>query len=550
MHTVMSGFRRLIAAAACVLLAAGCSSSSVSGRSGSPGKPVSGGTLTFAVDAEPVSWDFQVSPQDITGELDRNIVDSLVWQDSSGVLRPWLATSWQTSKDLKTFTFKLRHGVTFSDGTPFNAEAVKANFDRVADPKTKSQYAAALLGPYAGATVLDPYTVAVRFSKPFAPFLQAASTTYLGFYSPKAIRAQASKFVAGGTALVGTGPFVFTRYVKSQSAELTRNPAYKWGPSTAAHQGPAYLDKLVFRFLPEPSVRVGALSSGQVDVARSVPASDVKALQADSRLRIDRKEKPGGVYNLFLNTAQPPFDDPSVRKAVQRAVNIDQDVKAVEFGQYTRAWSPLSPATPGYDKTLENSWPYDPAKADALLDQAGWTGRDSAGYRTKNGKRLTAEWPQLPASYIQDNRSALGDAIQADLKKVGIQITRPTLDIGSYVTRAYGGKEGIVDNDWARDDGDVLRLFFNSANDVRKGGQNATLYADPQIDQWTDAATATLDESTRAGLYAKTQERAVDLATVVPIYVSTVLDGVSDKVRGFSFTASAWSSFYDAWIAR
>lgn len=335
MRTVMSGFTRLLAASAGVLLAVGCSSSSDSGGQdvSTSSRPVSGGSVTFAVDTEPVSWDIHVSPQDITGELDRNIFDSLVSQDDTGAFKPWLATSWEAAKDLKTFTFTLRHDVTFTDGTPFNAAAVKANFDRIADPKTKSQYASSLLGPYTGTTVVDPYTVKVNFSAPFAPFLQAASTSYLGFYSPKAIAADAAKFGAGGPALVGTGPFVFSRYTKSQSAELTRNPAYKWAPATAEHQGPAYLDKLVFRFLPEPSVRVGALTSGQVDVARAVPAANVATVEANPRVTIARKKAPGGVYNLFLNASKAPFNDPLVRKAVQRAINIDQDVKTVEFGQ-------------------------------------------------------------------------------------------------------------------------------------------------------------------------------------------------------------------------
>lgn len=545
----VSRMRRVVTATACVLLAAACSSTGSSTAGDRPtGKPVSGGTLTFAVDSEPVSWDAQVSPQDITGELERGVLDSLVAQDHSGTIKPWLATSWESSKDLRTFTFHLRHGVTFTDGTPFDAAAVKANFDRIADPATKSQYAAALLGPYQGTTVADPYTAVVHFSKPFAPFLQAASTTALGFYSPKAIAARAEGFAAGGPALVGSGPFVVSSYTKGQRAVLTRNPAYRWGPATAKHQGPAYLEKVVLRFLPEPSVRVGALTSGQVDAAQGLPPVNAKALADSLSVHIERRAKPGGVYNLFLNTVKPPFDDVRVRTAVQRAIAVGQDVKAVQLGQATRAWSPLSPVTPGYDASLVNRWPYDPKLAGRLLDQAGWTGRDSDGYRTKDGRRLSVEWPQLGASYVKDNRGALGQAIQADLKKVGIEVKRPTLDIGTYVTQAYSGKENIVDNDWARDEPDVLRLFFNSANDSRKGGQNASLLADPQVDAWTNQALTTLDTGARAGLYAKVQQRVLDLGAVVPLYIPETRVGVRGKVQDIGYGPSAWPSFYDAWL--
>ncbi len=134
------------------------------------------------------------------------------------------------SDDLKTFTFHLREGVKFTDGTPFDAQAVKVNFDRIVDPATKSQYASSLLGPYTGTTVVDDHTVTVRFSSPVASFLQAASTPYLGFYSPgrdQEVRRQAQRRRSGD---VGTGPFKFTGYTKGQSVTLTRNPDYDWRP--------------------------------------------------------------------------------------------------------------------------------------------------------------------------------------------------------------------------------------------------------------------------------------------------------------------------------
>ena len=551
-----SGTLSLLAGTTAVaLLLAACSSGGTGSASGTgsavaAGTPVQGGSLTYAVDTEPVSFDIQVNQQDITGAIDRNIVDSLVSEDAKGIFHPWLAKSWEVSKDLKTYTFHLRSDVKFTDGTPFDAAAVKTNFDRIANPATKSQYAASLLGPYTGTTVVDPDTVKITFSQPFAPFLQAASAPQLGFYSPATIAKNGAQLGSGGPVDVGTGPFVFSSYTKGQSVVLTRNPNYHWAPATDPHQGPAYLDKLTFRFLPQDSTRIGALQSGQVQGASAIPPADVKTLKADSALNVSVNNAPGAVYSLVLNASKAPFDDPLVRQAVQRGIDVGTDVKSVYFGVYQRAWSPVSPTTPDYAAALENSWPYDPAAANKALDQAGWTARDADGYRTKNGKRLTIEWPLMPQQYIREQRDILGQAVQADLKKIGVAVDRPRLDIGTYITKVYGGQEDIADYSWARFEPDVLRLYFNSASAPAKGGQNATFYKDAQLDSWTETGEATLDPTVRSQVYAQTQQRAISLSLIVPLYVETSVVGASSKVHGLTFDPNTWVEFHDAWLGK
>ncbi|MEV4615458.1 ABC transporter substrate-binding protein [Kitasatospora sp. NPDC049258] len=533
------------------LLIAGCGSGGAGpAQDTAQGAPVQGGSLTYATDVEPISFDIHVSQQDITGAIQRNVFDSLVHQDASGEFQPWLATAWEIAPDLKSYTFHLRDGVKFTDGTPFDAEAVKANFDRIVAKETKSQYAASLLGPYTGTEVIDPHTVKIAFAEPFAPFLQAASTAYLGFYSPKTIKENGTKLGSGGPVDVGTGPFVFTSYTKGQNVVLSRNPDYAWAPTGAGHQGPAYLDKLTIRFLTEDSVRLGALTSGQVQVADPIPPANVKTVQADSRLKLLSTDAPGANYALVLNASKAPLDDPQVRKAVQRGIDLDTDIKSVYFGVYKRAWSPISPTTPGYAKSLENSWPYDRPAADKALDDAGWTTRDADGYRTRGGQRLTLEWPLPPAEFVREQRETLGQAIQADLKKIGIEVTRPRLDIGTYISNVYGGKEHIADYSWARFDPDVLRLYFNSASQPAKGGQNATFYQDAQLDEWTNAGKATFDKTVRQDLYAKTQQRAIDLGLIVPLYVRTSVVGRSAQVQGLTADPNTWLNFHDAWLGK
>ncbi len=545
-------FPMLAVVTAGALLLAGCGSGGTSpaAQGSSSAKPVQGGSLTYATDTEPISFDIHVSQQDATGAIQRNVFDSLVHQDATGEFQPWLAKSWEISPDLKTYTFHLREDVKFTDGTPFDANAVKVNFDRIVAKDTKSQYAASLIGPYTGTEVVDAHTAKVSFSEPFAPFLQAASTAYLGFYSPKTIQENGTKLGTGGPVDVGTGPFVFTSYTKGQSAVLSRNPDYNWAPQGSEHQGPAYLDKLTIRFLTEDSVRLGALQSGQVQVAAPIPPANVKAVQGDSRLQTISADAPGANYALVLNTSKAPFDDPLVRKAVQRGIDIDTDVKSVYFGVYKRAWSPIAPTTPYYDKSLENAWPYDPAVANKALDDAGWTGHDADGYRTKNGQRLTLEWPLPPTEYVREQRDILGQAIQADLKKIGIEVTRPRQDIGTYIANTYGGKEHIADYTWARFDPDVLRLYFNSASQPSKGGQNATFFQDAQLDTWTNTGKGTFDKTVRQDVYSKTQQRAIDLSLIVPLYVRTAVTGTTTQVHGLKADPNTWLFFYDTWLGK
>ncbi|MCD0449832.1 ABC transporter substrate-binding protein [Actinocorallia sp. API 0066] len=546
-------FSRPVATAAVLvaaLLLGGCSSGDDPAAGPSGGTPVQGGEVVFAVDTEPVSFDVHVSQQDITGTILRNLFDSLVHQDGEGKFHPWLAESWEVADDLKSYTFKLRKDVKFTDGTPFDAEAVKVNFDRIADPATKSQLAATLLGPYAGTEVVDAHTAKVTFKESFAPFLQAASTAYLGFYSPKTIKENGDKLAAGGATGVSTGPFVFSGYTKGQSAEFTKNPDYAWAPKDAANSGAAYLDKLTIRFLPEASVRVGSLTSGQIQVAAAVPPQDAQTISGNASLTLDAKDSPGSNFSLFLNTSKAPLNDEKVRKAIQIGINIDAGVKNLYFGQYKRAWTLLSPSTAGYNKALENTWPYDEAAANKLLDEAGWTSRDGEGYRTKDGKRLTVNWPLLPAQFVRDKRDILGQGFQADLKKIGIEADRPQDDIGTYIANVYGGKADIADYSWGRAEPDVLWLLLNGASDPRKGGQNATFLNDPQLTEWTNTGRSTLDEAVRNDVYGKAQQRAIDLAIVVPIYTPTAVTGRAKAVNGLAYDGNAWPVFQGAWLAK
>ncbi|MFE3514102.1 ABC transporter substrate-binding protein [Streptomyces sp. NPDC059166] len=518
--------------------------------SGAPrdgGEPRDGGTLTFSTDVEPDVYDPHVSPADIVGVLLRNVFDSLVSQRPDGTFEPWLAKEWEVSKDGRAYTFRLREDVTFTDGTPFDAEAVKANFEHVVAPATKSQYAATLIGPYDRTEVTGSHSLTVHLKKPYASFLHALSTTYLGFHSPRTLSEHPGELAAGGRFSVGTGPFTFTSRVKGQKLVFTRNAAYGWAPGSAKNQGPAHLEQLVVTFLPENATRVGAVTSGRTDVADSLPANRVATLRKQQGLGVLSHDSPGAVYQYFLNTGRAPLDQLDARLAVRAAVDTEAITRAVFAGQYRRAWGPLSPSTPSYAKSTEDSWGHDPGKAAELLDGLGWSDRDSDGYRVKAGKRFSLRLLYVPA-YTKPERRTFDTAVQDALKKAGIELKLVPLDAGSYTPVRNRGEYDIIAFAWGGSDPDLLRTLFHSGSQLADGGANGSRLRDTTVDGWLDEAGAAADPARRAELYGKVQERIVEQAYTVPAFVSTRQLGVRARAHGVTFDASAWPLFQGAWV--
>lgn len=542
---------RSAALAAVILVAtAACSSSgSAAGpgaAAGSSAVPVDGGTLRFASDSEPDCLDPAVSPADITGVVDRNIFDSLVRLDADGKFRPWLASSWELSPDGLNYTFHLRSGVTFQDGTPLDAAAVKTSLEHAVAPATKSLYAASLLEGFTGATAVDPATVKITLSKPRAALLQALSTPYLGIQSPKSLVDNAADLCRKP---VGSGPFSFVSWEKSTKVTLKRNPGYAWGPEGAGHTGAAHLEQLVFQIVPEESVRQGQLTSGQIEVAGNVAPAKIADLKSAKGYQVIQHEAPGQVYGLFLNSVAGVLSDEKVRTALQRSLQLDPLIKSVYHDTRKRAQGPLGPTTAFYNKAVEGASPYDPAASAKLLDEAGWTARDADGYRTKDGKRLTVVWP-TSAYLARDNRDLLAQSIQADAKKVGIEVQYLNQDPGTFTKSALSGTADILGFSFVRPEADILRHYFGSASTPQNGGSNLFKFSDPQLDAWLDKGASSSDPAVRGDAYAQAQKYIVDHTLEIPLYVPSSALGATSAVQGIGYDAAAFPQFYDAWLAK
>jgi peptide/nickel transport system substrate-binding protein len=527
------------AVTAIALLAAGYSASAADNQAA--GKPLAGGTLTFGLASDTAIIDPSVTGNSITALITRNLVDSLVGQAEDNRFTPWLAERWEVNADNTVYTFHLRRGVTFSDGTPLDAAAVKFNFDRILDPKTTSSYSKSLLGPVAEIAAPDATTVVISYKQSFAPLLQGLSLPYLGIQSPTYLREAKSTT----NTVVGSGPFVLESFTKGSGSRLTKRADYNWGPGYAAHQGPAHLDSIVFRYLPESSVRLGALSSGQVQAIDEVPPANFRSVQADNRLQVVTRENPGVNRSLFLNTSKGPFADARVRQAFQSAVDAPGAVKAAFFGSLKAADNILGPSTLYYDPTIAKTWGFDPQKAAKLLDEAGWTARDGDGIRSKGGERLRVRFVYDAAAWGASDLT-VAQAVQFSVKKAGFDLQLDPVDAGGYTARTAANDYDLISLYYVRAEPDILRTVFHSAYIPPNGANNARVKS--LDDLLTKAIGASGDERQR--LYGQAQAEIIGQAYAVPLYVVAYQLGASKKLQGISWATNAKPNLYDAWLAR
>ncbi len=545
----MRRFRATFASlfAATLLVLAGCSDGP-SGSTADAGDPVSGGSLTWAVETEPITFNPHQYAQAKARLLVWNTFEALLTHDDKGGYLPWLATGYEVSPDGKAYTFKLRTGVTFSDGTRFDAAAVKANIDQLRTPNYAPTVAGVQLKNLDTVEVKDDSTVVLHLRKPDVLILDFVSSPQGAQVSPKSLKG-AKNLKAGGPELAGTGPFVLDRYTPGQEVHFTKNPAYNWAPANAGHTGPAYLNEITYRFLKESSVRVGALTSGQVQVIEGVPATDESLVTASRDFSLARGLNSGSAYSYYFNTAHAPFDDVLVRQAFREALDVPAVLNGVYRSTATRAWSVIGPTSPFYDKSLEGSYSGNAAKANQLLDQAGWATKDAEGFRTKDGKRLTLRLVQS-APFVRDRRDVLAQAVQAAVKQsAGIDLQVQLVDQGTATKALADGEYELFDNSRADTDaGAALNLLLYST-----GAINRTGYKSPELDKLLDDAVATSDAAERARIYQRLQRLVVtDQALVLPLYAPQDQIAASKTVGGVAFepTAGVPGSAYNLWLGK
>jgi peptide/nickel transport system substrate-binding protein len=466
----------------------------------------SGGDIVIGIPAGFDRLDPNVTTFSRVGNITMHMTDPLVWQVEPGVYAPGLATEWEINEDATEYRFKLRDDVTFHDGTPFNAEAIKFTFDRIVDPETQSQSAFSNIGPYLETEVVNDYEVIVRFNTGYAPFLDNLSGTTLVPVSPTAQQAVGNENW-GITDFVGTGPYMFDSMVLNQEIVLVRNPDYNWGPEWTGQTGPGNADRIIYRFIEEPATRTAALETGEIAFMDQTPEIDFPALAENPDIVTVELPQPGSGWALMFNHQNFPTSELPVRRAMQLAMDRQGMIDTVYNGFGTPACGPLTSVVFCYDPSICEMYPTDLDLANQTLEEAGWVDSDGDGIREKDGEPLV-----IGHYYRADagNSNAEAAFLKDNMAKIGINVELNGLSRSGYFDAVRSGQHNTQGWWDTGTDPDMVRTFFHSSN--AGGGTNRNNYINEEMDTMIDAAAAEADPAARCELYSDIQKKVKDEA--------------------------------------
>ena len=480
--------------------------------------------LIYAKGADPRGLDPAYVDDGESAKIMCNIYENLVkYKAGNTDIEPALATSWTQSADGLTWTFNLRKGVTFHDGTPFNAEAVKFSVDRQLPPLATDDmpYASFTFDPTIVREVkaVDDYTVQFLLNTPYAPFLaNLAMSLAAPIVSPTAVKKYGAGFIEHP---VGTGPFYFVNWTKGQTITLFKNENY-WGTK-------ARVDRVIYKTTPENAVRASELMTGAIDIMDGVDTNDVKILENKGMKLI---KNPGMNINyMAFYCHKKPFNDVRVRRAISMAINRAEIVKYLYQGYAQLANGPLPSFIPGYDPKLKPIG-YDPAGAKKLLAEAGVKDLSFTFIAYSNPR------PYNPATGVK-----LAEAVQADLLKIGVKTQIKVYPWAEYKPIAKAATESeAMFYGWIGDNGDADNFLSLLDSAQIAGSLNSAKYSNPKVDDLLQQARQTVDAKTRVSLYQQAQRIIVQDAPWVFFSHATDLAAYRPNVKGFNLhpTGISW----------
>ena len=514
------------------------------------GDPVKGGTLIYLeqqahTNLYPPAGGFYPN-----GGILNQITDKLTYQNPKTLeIEPWIAESWTVNADATEYTFKIRPGVTFSDGTPLDAAAVAKNYDVFGlGNKALKQPVSEVINNYERSEVVDPQTVKFFFKKPSPGFLQGTSVIGSGLVAASTL-ALPFEQLGDATKIIGSGPFVVDSETIGKELNLKAREEYAWGPAKLTHQGRAYLDGIKYIITGEDSVRIGALLAGQADFIRQVQAYDEKQVEAQD-YQIYAPSTRGVNNSVVFRPDNPLVADVRVRKALLHATDAKEIVTTLFSANYPQATSIIASTALGY-RDISAKLAFDPEKAKALLEEAGWT-TGANGLRQKDGKELVlTAYESLPQP---QNKETL-QLVAQQWGKLGVKLTVLAGDSGSRAVDDLDPlKTPVSPAMVGRADPDVIKSQYYPKNrDVlrQKGGQSDKVqsFADDKLNGLLEALTAEPDREKRFAIAGEVQDYVIDQAYAIPIFEEPQAFAGAPYVQGIAFEAVGRPSFYSTWLA-
>lgn len=504
--------------------------------------PRPGGTMTIGLSAGFDPLDPATTSNTLARLTMKFIYDTLLQRDpKTGEIVPSLARSYNVTKDGKIITIRLRTGVTFHDGTRFDAQSVVFSINRILDPKTRSPHRASIVGPVRRIRALNPQTIRIVMNYPFSPFLDTLTQVGFAPVSPTAVRRWGTDFARHPT---GTGPFMVESVTPGDRVTMVRFPRYNWAPSFERRNGQAYLARVVVRVVPEDATRMALGRSGDIDLVYAPIFSQLASLRGNSQFAVRPAPRSGVPRSFIFNTSRWPFDDVKVRQAVAHAINKAQILAAAYGGNGSVAANILTPGLFGYSQAAAKLVPpFNPARARQLLQQAGWTA-GSDGVLVKNGQRFSITYgTSTPGTSFQ----ITSQIVQANLKEIGIEAKIESEAVAAYLEDIRAGKWHLADFLFAASDPDVLFTILHSSS--INAAWNTSRYKSAQMDRLLLQARQALDSKARASLYAQIQNIVMTQLPYVPYYNITQPFIVNTRIQGLTIDGQGFYDLYNAWTS-
>ncbi len=466
--------------------------------------PLVAAELKVGQTSDVISLDPQKFNDILTANVTRQIYNALVKVDAKMKIQPDLATKWENPSD-KEWIFHLRKGVFFHNGEEFTANDVKYTIDRIQDPATASP-GAGHVRQVEKVEVVDKYKVKITTKVPFAPLLYSLARYELAMLNEKAVKAAGDNYAQKP---VGTGPFKFVEWIRGDHVTLARYDKY--------YEGPAKLDKITYRGIPEDATRIIELESGGIDlIPANAPAQDYLRMKKDKRFKTYATQAQSTLY-VFFNVTAKPFDNKLVRQALNHAVDKQAIIDAVYFGIGKPSYGPMSQVIFGFDPALKKEpYPFDPKKAKELLTKAGFP----------NGFECTL---------YSDTRSArrnVCELVQAYLEQIGVKVKIELLERGAFLSASSKGVKGMGLSGWIGT-GDGDGALYPTYHSQGVGAVNYSQLKDKKLDAMIERGQATLDPKKRIAAYKEAQVYLNDLAPQIFLMQEDTLALSRANIEGF-----------------
>ncbi|GAB3833301.1 ABC transporter substrate-binding protein [Dactylosporangium cerinum] len=516
-----------LAGLAVALLATGALSACGSDPAAGGGTPKTGGTIVYGHVQEPPcifgGWIQQAY-------ISRQVLDGLVTLAEDGTVKPWLATKWAVSPDGTKYTFTLKDGVKFTDGTPVDAEAIAWNFDLWENKGGNSTAKVSIDPYYKAAKAVDASTVEIELNKPFPPFLTLITQGYFGIQSPTAFKSRTEK--ENCEKPIGSGGFTVKEWKHGEEVVLAKNPGYTSWPATAKHEGPAIVDEVRWKFVADGVSRYASLSTGESHVVYEVPTVNWK--DAQSRYQTIRYITPGKPVSFYINTKTGPFTDAAVRKAFAYGADRKSAVEAGFHGVIPYEGNPaVSQATPGYNAEVAKAYAYDPAKANQLLDEAGWGTRNADKVRTKDGKPLTIKLVYGSGFIFTQEGATVLQVLQEQWKQIGFDIKL----IPATQAELWGGKYSdpstfdATPSYWTSPAPSILWIVWRPSTAEKPNGSNRSFYNNETLSTVIQQANSEPDATKANDLYGQAQKIIQDDAAGIGLYTQNSTYAVAQNLK-------------------